>query len=225
MPRRVSKEKEMVALVRNLQDKVEDLSGIFGGESHLNSHAYNQLSLETRCLFEKLKVLFNDVEYITHQLSESRMFLSATNDPRYHKRQVANMEHKMRSNNHIQCECGEFIHRKFYDDHRARNKCIQSRLRIAYKQARYPIFNVVDIGKAMIVNCHINTMVNNPKCLTGYKYYCLEELVRKYKANKRRLLENDIMFDMCWEIMEEEDRVYLELHNDFEAVLRARGLN
>ena len=187
MPRPVSKEKEMVALVRILQDKVEDLSGIFGGESHLNSHAFNQLSLETRTLFEKMKVLFNDVEYISQQLGNSRMILSATDDPRYHKRQVKSLEDKMKSSKHQVCECGEFIHIKFYDDHRARTKCVQSRLRIAYKQAKFPIFNVVPLENAMLINVHINTMINNPKALTGWKYYCLEELVRKYKANRRRL--------------------------------------
>jgi len=212
MPRPVSKEKEMVALIRNLQNKVEDLSGIFGGESHLNSHAFNELSLETRCLFEKMKVLFNDVEYITHQIVESRMYLSATDDPRYHKRQVKSLQYKMKSSGHVQCECGEFIHRKFFDDHRAREKCVQSRLRIAYKQVKFPIFNVVPLGTAMLINSHTNIMVNNPKALMGWRYYCLEEIVRKYKANKRRLIENDIINDMCWEIMEEEDRQYFEIN-------------
>ena len=51
----------------------------------------------------------------------------------------------------------------------------------------------------MLINVHINTMINNPKALTGWKYYCLEELVRKYKANKRRLEELEFS-DPCWDL-------------------------
>jgi len=187
--RPIAKEKEMVNLVRKLQDKVEDLSGIFGGESHMNSFAFKELSDTNLQLAESLKCLFTNIADITTTMTESRWYMSETGDPRYHKRQYKKIEQKIQCKEYIRCDCGEVIHKNFFTDHKKRTKHINGIMKIRYETKNFKVYKMVSLQTCQVVNCLVNSQVNHKKESIGYKYFCLEELVRKYKANKRRLEE------------------------------------
>lgn len=185
--RPIAKEKEMVALVRKLQDKVEDLSGIFGGESHMNSFAFKELCDTNLELAESLKCLFNNIADITTTMTESRWYMSETGDPRYHKRQYKKIEQKIQCPDYIHCDCGEVIHKNFFTDHKKRTKHINGIMKIRYETKNYKVYKLISLPSCQVVNCLMNSQLNHKKESIGYRYFCLEEVVRKYKANNRRL--------------------------------------
>ena len=187
-------EKQLIALVRNLQNKVEDLSGMWGGSQHINEFALLELSNSNKEFLEDTQELFNSIKSITYAMSESKLFMKVMDDPRYTKRQVETRQMKMKSNRHLLCSCGEYIHKDFMDDHKKRDKHIQSVIRISYENDKYPIYEKITLPRLMLINSHINSSNCQIKETYGFKFNCFISLIRKYKYNKK-MLWNPIMIE------------------------------
>jgi hypothetical protein len=145
----------VVNLIQKLQTKVETLSGVFDTDtpSHINDYAFNELSKMNAELHNSVKNEFlrlykeNDalrqqiagLTDITNELTGSNWYKKNNPDFEYICRQVKTRAEKQGDPNCKQCECGEWVSKGFFSQHKKRAKCVDSLMRLWYDKNNYKI--------------------------------------------------------------------------------------
>jgi len=187
----IKQELVAVNLINELQAKVELLSGWEGGESHINDHAFNELSKHNALIYNKVKRTFAQNEFykkeierlqgIVAQLQESNWFKKYSPDEDYHKRQYITRAMKEKRQDVKLCPCGELIvnKRNYFAEHQKRDKCVSSRMRIKYDKGK---IIVRPLNRLLTMNSKMNELYNDPPDkYNPYGMYCLAFLMkRKY---------------------------------------------
>jgi hypothetical protein len=197
----------VVNLIGQLQTKVETLSGIFGEEdtttNHINEYAFNELSKMNAELHNSVKGVFdrlvkeNDalrqqligLQEITNGLTSSNWYHKNNPDLEYMGRQVLTRAQKQNNPNFKKCDCGEWISKAFFSEHKKRAKCVDSLMRLWYDKNSFtiPIDKMLLINSAWSKRLYYNFKKNGS--YNPYGIYCLEKLMRKKYLRRNNILE------------------------------------
>ena len=195
MPK-ISQEKQVIKLINNLQEKIE----VFSDEAQetrtgvINEGAYLELSNMNMNLFRMVKGIEDEnirlkleVSYYKNMvflLKKSDWYLKHTNDPNYHKRQVATRQQKINNDRYRLCDCGDWMSKtkSYWNAHRKTEKCNSNRMRIRYERGKFAKLPTLDI--LLMLDSHLHFKEDN-----GYldRRVALNSLAFKYKENRRRL--------------------------------------
>lgn len=195
MPK-ISQEKQVIKLLSNLQEKIEVFSDE-GQETRtgvINEGAYLELSNMNMGLFNLVKGiedenirLKGELAYYKNMvflLKKSDWYLKHTNDPNYHKRQVATRQQKIGNPKYRLCDCGDWLckRRIYWDAHRKTEKCNSNRMRIRYERGKFK--NLPRLDVLLMLDSHLHFKDENGSL---HRRVALNSLAFKYKENRRRL--------------------------------------
>ena len=197
----------VVNLIQQLQTKVETLSGIFGEEdtttNHINEYAFNELSKMNAELHNSVKGVFdrlvkeNDalrqqltgLQDIVNGMTSSNWYHKNNPDLEYMGRQVLTRAQKQNNPNFKKCDCGEWISKAFFSEHKKRAKCVDSLMRLWYDKNNFTL----PIDKMLLTNSMWSKRqyykFNQRGSYSPYGIYCLEKLMRKKYLRRKGMLK------------------------------------
>jgi len=195
----------VVNLIEQLQTKVETLSGVFDTDTqcHINEYAFNELSKMNATLHNSIKAEFSRMSgennILRIQIAELQALVSnITETPWYHKnhpdleymcRAVKTRQQKQGHPDYKECECGDWIHKNFFKEHKRRNKCVDSLMRLWYDKNSYKIA----IDKMLLFNAMWNKRIHYDFKQNGsynpYGLMCLQKVMTQKYLRRKGLLE------------------------------------